>query len=248
MGKEEEIFSDKFEQKKDDIDHSEFTPPPPDDKKPEKIVFGGEDKKSDDGIGKKHSKRTAVIVGAVIVGVIIMVAYFGFTEFLDGEPFDASECNFGVAQDLFGSRCMTQEEYDLARSLPEPVKPTTTTPPEEDKDPFRDISSTSDKVEVTKTKDPIGYYMVTTNDDWYGDFVDIRKIPSKIEKSGSLKINFRCFTDEFQGTSTYFGTFRNVIDSNLTVEVYINGIEVETQSTNVNKALILEGSCYGHES
>jgi len=245
MGKEEDIFSDKFEPKKDEIEHSEFTPIPqtdddPDDKKPEKIVY--------DGIGERHPKRTAGIVGAVIIGVLIIMAYFLFVGYVDVEPFDSSECNFGVAQDLFGSRCMTQEEYDLA-SLPEPVKPTTTTkPPEEDKDPFRDISSTSDKVEVDKSKEPIGYYMVTTTDDWYGDFVDIRKIPSKIEKSGSMKINFRCFTDEFQGTSTYFATFRNVIDSNLTVEVYINGIEVESQSTNVNKALILEGSCYGHES
>ncbi len=246
MGKEEDIFSDKFEQKKDEIEHSEFTPIPqddPDDKKPEKIVI------SDDGIGKRHPKRTAGIVGAVIIGVLIIMAYFLFVGYVDVEPFDASECNFGVAQDLFGSRCMTQEEYDLARSLPEPVKPTTTTkPPIEDKDPFKDVTETSDKVEVNKSKEPIGYYMVTTTDDWYGDFVDIRKVPSKIEKSGSMKINFRCFTDEFQGTSTYFATFRNVIDSNLTVEVYINGIEVESQSTNVNKALILEGSCYGHES
>ncbi len=242
MGKEEEIFSDQFEQKKDDIDHSEFTPPPDTgepDKKPEKIVY--------DGIGKKHPKRTAGIVGAVIIGVLIIMAYFLFVGYVDVEPFDSSECNFGVTQNLFGSRCMTQEEYDLA-NMPEPVKPTTTTKPPEDKDPFRDVSTTSDKVEVDKSKEPIGYYMVTTNDDWYGDFVDIRKIPSKIEKSGSMKINFRCFTDDFQGTSTYFGTFRNVIDSNLTVEVYINGIEVEVQSTNVNKALILEGSCYGHES
>ncbi len=239
MGKEEDIFSDKFEQKKDEIEHSEFTPPPDTgepEKKPEKIVH-------DDDLGKKHPKRTGIIVGAVIIGVIIVLAYF--TNFAN-EPFDASECNFGIAQDLFGSRCMTQEEYDLARSLPEPVKPTTTIKPPDE--PFKDVSQATDKVEVTKTNDPIGYYLVTTTDDWYGDFVDIRKIPSKIEKSGSLKINFRCFTDEFQGTSTYFGTFRNIIEPNLTVEVYINGIEVESQTTNVNKALILEGSCYDHES
>lgn len=242
--KDNNIFTDEFPENKEEP--SEFTKipdlgEPP--KKPEKIVH-------DDGLGKKHPKRTVVIVGAVIVGVIILVTYYGVTEFFDGEPFDSSQCNFGVAQDLFGSRCMTQEEYDLARSLPEPVKPVTTTkpPPEVDKDPFRDITSASDKVEVTKSKDPIGYFMVTTDDDWYGDFVDFRKIPSKIEKSGDLKVNFRCFTDDFQGTSTYFGTFRNQVDSDLTVEVYINGLEVESQTTTTNKALILEGSCYGHES
>ena len=63
-----------------------------------------------------------------------------------------------------------------------------------------------------------------------------------------MKVSFRCFTDEFQGTSTYFGTFRNQIDSDLTVEVYINGLEVDSKTTTTNKALILEGSCYGHES
>ena len=91
MGKEEEIFSDKFEQKKDDIEHSEFTPIPPmtddpDDKKPEKIVY--------DGIGKKHPKRTAGIVGAVIIGVLIIMAYFLFVGYVDVEPFDASECDY----------------------------------------------------------------------------------------------------------------------------------------------------------
>ncbi|MCP6727154.1 MAG: hypothetical protein KJI69_03960 [Patescibacteria group bacterium] len=254
MGKEEEIFSDKFEQKKDDIEHSEFTPIPPtdepDDKKPKKIVI------SNDGIGKKHPKRTAGIVGAVIIGVIIIMAYFLVAQNLGFEPLDPTQCNFGIVGGsmLTPERCMTQEEYQvnedakqriLERELEREKEGTTTKPPDE---PFKDVTQTSDKVEVDKSKEPIGYYMVTTTDDWYGDFVDIRKVPSKIEKSGSMKINFRCFTDEFQGTSTYFATFRNVIDSNLTVEVYINGIEVETQTTNVNKALILEGSCYGHES
>jgi len=63
-----------------------------------------------------------------------------------------------------------------------------------------------------------------------------------------MKVSFRCYTDDFQGTSTYFGTFRNQIKPNLTVEVYINGLEVESQTTTTNKALILEGSCYGHDS
>ena len=110
-------------------------------------------------------------------------------------------------------------------------------------EPFKDVSSTSDKVEVEKTKDVIGYFMITSENSWYGDYVDIRKIPNKIEKSGNMKVNFRCFTDEFQGTSTYFGTFRNVVDSDLTVEVYINGIQVDSQTTTSNRALILEGDC-----
>ncbi len=244
MAEKENIFTDEFPDNKEEP--SEFTKipdlgDPADDKKPEKIVI------SDDGHGKKHPKRTVVIVGAVIVGVIIMVSYFGVAEFLEGETFDASVCNFGVKSDFFTTRCMTQQEQDISKTLnPPPVKPTEVT--RSDGTPFKDVSSTSDKVEVTKSKDPIGYFMVTTDDDWYGDFVDFRKIPNKIEKSGDLKVNFRCFTDEFQGTSTYFGTFRNQIDSDLTVEVYINGLEVESQTTTVNKALILEGSCYGHES
>lgn len=242
MAEKENIFTDEFPENQEEP--SEFT----------KIPDLGEPPKKPDDLKdnskSKPSRRREALVGLFVIAIIIGLSYYGITEFLDDEPFDSSECNFGVAQDLFGTRCMTLGEYELARSLPEPVKPVTTTkpPPEEDKDPFRDVSSTSDKVEVSKSKEPLGYFMVTTDDDWYGDFVDFRKIPSKIEKSGSMKVSFRCFTDEFQGTSTYFGTFRNQIDSDLTVEVYINGLEVDSKTTTTNKALILEGSCYGHES
>ncbi len=241
MGKEEDIFSDEFEQKKNDIEHSDSTPPPPDDKKPEKKDDFYKD------LNKKTSKKKPAILGVIVIGIIITMAYFLFIEYALGEPFDASNCHFGVKSELFTTRCMTEQEQNIFETLnPPPVKPTVT--PKQDDTPFKDISSATDKVEVSKTKEPIGYYLVTTTDDWYGDFVDFRKVPSKIEKSESMKVSFRCFTDEFQGTSTYFGTFRNVIDPNLTVEVYINGIEVESQTTTINKALILEGSCYGHES
>ena len=110
-----------------------------------------------------------------------------------------------------------------------------------------DISSASDKVELDVTDDPIGYFLVTTNGDWYGDYVDFREIPNKIQKTGTMKVNFRCYTDDFAGTSTYFGTFRNVIEDKMTVDVFIGDVKVETQTTIKNKALIVEGNCYGHE-
>ena len=112
--------------------------------------------------------------------------------------------------------------------------------------PFKGVASATDKVEVQKTNEVLGYFLVTSDDDWYGDFVDFREIPSKLEKSGSQQINFRCYTDDFQGTSTYFGTFRNVLKPNLSVDVFISGVKVQTQSTDTNKALILEGDCYGN--
>ncbi|MGI0023237.1 MAG: hypothetical protein ACRD9Q_10300, partial [Nitrososphaeraceae archaeon] len=112
-----------------------------------------------------------------------------------------------------------------------------------DSDGTVDVSSASDKVELEVTQEPIGYYKVTSNGQWYGDYVDFRKNPNAIQNNGSMKVNFRCFTDDFAKTSTYFATFRNVIDDNLKVDVYIKDILVDSKTTNINKAIILEGNC-----
>ncbi len=239
--KEEDVFTDSFDKKPDtdvkgqddqtiadDIgEQSEFTPPPRDDE-PKKDSLDDDWEIPDKKETPQPSRKKAGIIGAVlIIGVILAIVY--------------ASGIINIPDNMFDNMKPIEDSDD--------VRVVDGNKPEKPKDePFKDVSSASDKVEVEKTKDPIGYYMVTTDDDWYGDFVDIRKIPSKIEKSGSMKVNFRCYTDDFQGTSTYFGTFRNVVDNDLSVEVYINGLEVESQSTNTNKALILEGSCYGHES
>lgn len=200
-------------------------------------------------VSQNGSRRKYGILGAVVIGLLVGGSVYGIQAGIIGEsePFDSSTCNFGIHQDFFGERCVTLEEFEAMKQ--EEEKPT---PVQEKPDTgsggTKDVSSTSDKVELEITNDMIGHYVVTSDDDWYGDFVDIRKIPSKIEDRGNMKINFRCYTDDFAGTSTYFATFRNNIENNLTVEVYIGGIEVETKSTNTNKALILEGSCYGHDS
>lgn len=202
----------------------------------------------------KSSRKTQLIIGGGIftgIGVLIFLALTGIIDVTESEPFDSAQCNFGVNSNFFGDRCISQKEYNELQEVKDVFdeKPTTV-----DQNPTgssggtEDVSSASDKVEVKKSNNPIGYYLVTSNDDWYGDYVDIRKIPSKIEKSGSMKVNFECFTDSFARTSTYFATFRNVIQNDLSVEVYINGLEVESKSTDKNKALILEGSCYGNES
>ena len=226
--KGEDIFSDDFASKKSKSDEvhddvsigSEPSEPP---KEPKKDSL---DKIPDKEETPKHSRKKAGVGAVVIIGVIIGIVYAsGIITVPDNVLENMKPIEIGES--------ITDEKPSEITSGSGGTK---------------DVSSASDKVEVEKTKDPIGYYMVTTDDDWYGDFVDIRKIPSKIEKSGSLKVNFRCYTDDFQETSTYFGTFRNVVDNVLSVEVYINGLEVESQSTNTNKALILEGSCYGHES
>jgi len=248
--KEDDIFTDDYpknlEKKSEDkIENSESTPPP---KNEEEDDWSIPDR--DPQTETKNSKKL-IGVGAIVVGVIIVLAFFAVYGLTDSEPFDSSQCNFGVKSSFMSTRCMTQEEYNESQ-VPEGIEisieeePIQNIPTVDDK-PFEDVSTATDIVEVEKTKDTIGYFMVTTDDDWYGDFVDFRKVPSKIEKNGSLQVNFRCFVDEFQGTSTYFGTFRNVVQSDLSVKVFIGGVEVDSQSTNSNKALILEGSCYSHE-
>lgn len=238
--KEDDVFSDNFEKSKDVIeekpdsdvvrDVSTGSEPPKDDE-PKKDSLDDDwempNKKQKTPRPQPSRKKTGIVSAVVIIGVIIGIVYASGIIIIP----DNVELGDSINKD-------SEDVRIVAGNKPEKPKD----------EPFKDFSSASDRVEIEKTKDPIGYYMVTTDDDWYGDFVDIRKIPSKIEKSGNLKINFRCYTDDFQETSTYFGTFRNVIDNDLTVEVYINGLEVESKSTNTNKALILEGSCYGHES
>jgi hypothetical protein len=240
--KEEDVFSDSFDKKPDtdmkgqddqtiadDIgEQSEFTPPPKDDE-PKKDSLDDDWEIPDKQETPQPSRKKAGILGAIVISAVIIAIVYasGIITIPDN-----------VLENM--------KPIELGESVSNPIETPVVVP--QGSGGTKDVSSATDKVEIEKTNDPIGYYMITTNGDWYGDFVDIRKIPSKIEKSGNMKINFRCFTDDFQGTSTYFGTFRNVVDNNLTVEVYINGLEVESKSTNTNKALILEGSCYGHES
>ena len=218
-----------------------------------------EDKKEEadinEFVAKTSHKKLMAIGGGLIasVAVLVVLALTGTIDVInESESFDASGCNFGIHQDFFGERCITLEEYEEStRPIVEEGEVLINPVPRDEtggSGGTKDVSSASDKVELEKTKDVIGYYMITSSGDWYGDFVDFRKIPSKVEETGSMKVNFRCYTDSFAGTSTYFATFRNVIDNNLTVEVYINSLEVESKTTNTNKALILEGSCYGHES
>ncbi len=197
-----------------------------------------------------HKKLMAIGGGMIgAVGLLIFLALTGMIDVTNSETFDASLCNFGVHQDFFGERCITLDEFEAMQEEPEEPEDKQPTPVEEKSQTggsggTKDVSSTSDKVELEKTKDVLGYYIIKSSGDWYGDFVDIRKIPSKIEKSGDMKINFRCYTDDFAGTSTYFGTFRNVIETDLSVKIFINDKEVQSKSTDNNKALILEGSCY----
>lgn len=241
--KEEDIFSDEFKIKPDDIgEQSEFTPPPDTGEPPKKPK---KPESSSDSSGR-GSRRKAGILGAIVIGLIIGGSAYGVQAGLIGsEPFDSSGCHYGIHEGFLGDRCVTQEEFDAMQEKPEEKeqKPVDTTPPPSSGG-TKDVSSASDKVELEKTKEVLGYYMVKSNDDWYGDYVDFRKIPSKIEEKGDMKISFRCYTDDFAGTSTYFATFRNVLQDHLQVDVYLRDKLVETKSTDTNKALILEGSCY----
>jgi len=117
-----------------------------------------------------------------------------------------------------------------------------------DKSPVTEVPSTSENVIAGLNNGIAGYFMVSSCCDWYGDFVDMNKVPKKIEKAGNTKVNFVCFNDEHLETQTYFGTFKNVLDPVLLVDVFINGVKVQSKTTNSGSALIVEGSCLGNES
>jgi len=119
---------------------------------------------------------------------------------------------------------------------------------ESDEEPFKEVSSTVPLDQNQLNQRISGYFMVSSCCNWYGDYVDIGKVPKKIEKAGNTKVNFICFNDEHLETHTYFGTFKNVLDPFLTVDVYINEKQVQSKTTTGGSALIVEGSCLGNES
>jgi len=251
LAKDDNIFDEGVEVKNEKPEPDENKKPEPDDERKVSETDAPKPPKP------KRSKKRIII--AIILGLIIGGSVYAYQEgIINGEwmtkinlmnePFDSSQCNFGVQQDFFGERCISLEEFEAIQEEKEKPKEIQEKPTTGGSSGSKDVSSASDKVEIEKTNDMIGYYMITSKGDWYGDFVDIRKIPSKIEENGDMKVNFRCYKDDFAGTSTYFGTFRNVIENNLNVEVYISGIKVNSKSTDTNKALILEGSCFGNES
>lgn len=211
----DDIFTDDYSknQKDDPIEQSEFTPPPKTEDEKDTLDSDWEIPESEEQQKPARSKKK-MILGAVVIGLIVGGMAF-IVEFL-GKDIDLNPIELGESIDK-------QNQQGSGGT--------------------NDVSSATDKVELEVTNDPIGYFVITTKGVWYGDYVDFREIPSKINENGTKKINFRCYTDEFAGTSTYFGNFRNVIEDEMTIEVYIRGIEVETQSTKTNKAIIVEGDC-----
>ncbi len=184
---------------------------------------------------KTSNRKVSAVIGLglfVGVGILLYLALTGMIDVTDNEPFDASACEFGVKTGFFERRCMTEEEFIQA----EEGESTTEQLPT----PIKQVPSV--------TKQPDGYYSITTTDSWYGDYIDGSEVPRKIDLNDRARVEFSCYVDEHLGTSVYFGTFRNNVENDLTVEVYIGGMEANSKTTDSNKALILEGSCYGHES
>ena len=202
---------------------------------------------------KKISKRTALVVGFIviisaIVFIVLLTASLWINSIISSVPVDLNQCHFGVKQEFWWNTCITEEEYKIShgKSVVLTVGKTEgnqSSSTNNGEVPFKGIIGASDQVQVEKTKDVLGYYLITSSGDWYGDYVDFRKLPNKIENSGDMKISFRCFADDFLGTSTYFANFRNNINDYLKVEVYINDVLRDTKETNSNTALILEGTC-----
>ncbi len=229
----------------DKIEHSEFTPPPQETPKQETTFVDKENHPKETVKPKTTNRKVSAVIGLSLfvgVGVLLYLALTGTIDVVNEEPFDSSQCTYGVHQDFFGERCMTEDEFTTSQNFQEidteidtstgkPVIPTT---------PIKQVPSA--------TKQPDGYFSVTTTDSWYGDYIDGSEVPRKIDLNERARIEFSCYVDEHLGTSVYFGTFRNNLENDLTVEVYIGGLEADSKTTDSNKALILEGSCYGHES
>lgn len=207
--------------------------------KKETATFADKEKHPKEEHKPKASNRKLAVIGfSLIVGVGVLL-YLALTGTIDvtnlgneNEPFDASACEFGVKSGFFEKRCMTEEEIIESEETGTVIPPQST--------PVKQVPSI--------TKQPDGYFLITTTDSWYGDYIDGSEVPRKIDLNDRAKVEFSCYVDEHLGTSVYFGTFRNNLENDLTVEVYIGGLEANSKTTESNKALILEGSCYGHES
>lgn len=175
------------------------------------------DKKKDYFQPEKTSHRTQLLIGLTIFVVVGVLIALAITGLID---------------------VFEQPEVEFGNSIQEPQE---NKPVIIQKESEGEVSSAFGEGEVN------GYYLITTQDSWYGDYIDGRQIPSKINLDKDSKVNFRCFEDKHLGTSIYFGTFRNNIMNNLEVEVFIDGMLVQQKSTGGNQALIVEGSCYSHQ-
>jgi len=230
-------------------------------KKQETTFVDKEKHPKEDYKPKTSNRKVSAVIGLSLfvgVGVLLYLALTGAIDVVDEEPFDSSQCTYGVQQDFFGERCMTSEEKEDSERIKNPP-PTTQEQLDEEQRDTQDITPANpiepkQQVESTFVQpDPQvevvnGYYIVSSGDSWYGDYIDGSEVPRKIDLNQATKINFQCYTDPHLGTSVYFGVFRNNVENDLTVEVYIEGMEANSKTTTSNKALILEGSCYGHES
>ena len=111
MGNEDKIFSDEFgdsENRKKMMGVSE--------KFPEAKTTKSDKIDVSDKVTKgleKGNKKLLGILGIVVISAIVVGAYYGITEGLIGnsEPFDVTQCHYGDHSDIFGLRCITEEEY-----------------------------------------------------------------------------------------------------------------------------------------
>ena len=238
MTNDEDIFAEDYGKGKKEPEPKKESPDP-DDKKSEKITFGADDpepKKEPDKEEKitrkekiKPTVGRAKVVGISVISVVIAIIVIMATGVIQVE----------IPESLITLPTTSESQLSNEREVAEKGN---------DKSPFKEVPSTSENVIENLNNRIAGYFMVSSCCNWYGDFVDSGKIPKKIEQAGNTQVNFICFFDEHLGTQTYFGTFKNVLDQFLTVDVFINEKQVQSKTTTSGSALIVEGSCLGNES
>lgn len=186
---------------------------------------------------KPISKRTKILLG-MLSGVLVLI-FIGLTD-----P-DAPKTFEGFPSGLVGKQ-IPQEHFE--REIPEEVITVGRDSEEVDMENGElqphDGLGTAESVTISKGNFTINYFVVETDDEWYGDFIDGQILPKPLRKTGYREIQFKCYNDEFQGISKYFATFRNVKAKDLRVSLYLDSEFIESKETHNNQALIFEGSCY----
>ncbi len=177
----------------------------------------------------KPTVGRAKVVGISVISVVIAIIVIMATGVIE----------VNIPESLISPPPTSESELAKAKEIAEQGS---------DKSPVKEVPSTLDMDQNQLNQRISGYFMVSSCCNWYGDYVDSGKVPKKIEQAGNTQVNFFCFNDEHLGTQTYFGTFKNVLDPFLTVDVYINEKQVQSKTTTGGSALIVEGSCLGNES
>jgi len=171
---------------------------------------------------KKRSWKSYKI-GALILGSALFVGLVVLPMYVNDENADCKVCDF-----------FNQVFSDVSNDLIAITKGDSAT---------HDIQKTLEEVQLSVTQGQIKSYSIETEGMWSGDYVDGNKVPSGITFDGNKDFQFRCYDDQVLGTSTFFGTFKNLEGNPINVMVLSGNEIIQEQKSALNQAVTLEGKC-----